>query len=217
VDVVVGHHHARSRLDHDLAHLGDLCTAGFFAVVGTAIEDMPFPSGDRGVGAPDAMVVRRRLLAGKTDAQIETVPIVFFDQQGMGAGVRLRHGEVGQRKQLRALGERHQLQLEGMQRRRRDAFLCRGRMHLRHERLACSRPPGGDIDLDRHGTSLWERTLEERKSSSTSTGQVTSRTVCRRGPTPSSAVMKEASRLQACVSAEDPWYDEQVSTLLIES
>src|SRR4029450_11661518 len=38
VDVVVGHHHAASRLYHDLAHLGDLRTAGFSAVVDAAIE-----------------------------------------------------------------------------------------------------------------------------------------------------------------------------------
>ena len=102
------------------------------------------------------MVVRRRLLAGQADGQIEAVPVIVFDQQGMVAALRLRHGEVGQREQLRALGEGHQLELDGMQRRRIDAFRRRGRMNLFQESLARPRPPGSDIRMG----SPWDFLLQ---------------------------------------------------------
>ena len=76
VDVVIGHDDAGSRLNHDLADPGDSRAAVLLAVVGAPIEQVPFASGDRGVRAPDAMIMRRRFLA----RQLRSILRIFIHQ-----------------------------------------------------------------------------------------------------------------------------------------
>ena len=145
MDVVVGHRHASAALDHDFADLRHRGVAGLAAIVGAPEEVVPLATGDHRVDAPDAMVVRCGFLARQADRQIEAVAIPVLDQQWMVAALGHRHGEVGHREQLGFAGERHELQLHGVQRRWGDALLVRDGMDVGEEFLGGTRAPGCDV------------------------------------------------------------------------
>ena len=133
VDVVIGHRHAIAGFNHHFADLHDTRAAGFGCVVGAAEELMDLAPGDGRIDAPDAVVMRRGLLAGQTDGQVQRMAIVVLDQQRMVAALGHRHLEVGKREQVGFFGECRQLQLDPMQRAGGDPLMGSDGMDIGHQ------------------------------------------------------------------------------------